>query len=219
MNLDKIFQNESTIVKGFKYWLSFPSGKEEDNIWRDFPLFNEEVDLINKKEWYEAPHVPSIYSDHEEIIENAGFDGPTETYYEENLDSGDFESKMNTSADLPSDNGELKLNITIDTKYPPSGENNACLVEYFVEASIDYDVPGGVDFLPRFLARPLNRFFKWAYIKILAEEQIEYDGEWAREKVNHYFQHLRKYHGEEPLQAKSRRARFKPAIEDGIFFQ
>jgi hypothetical protein len=126
---------------------------------------------------------------------------------------------MHADETLPSDNGEFRLEMLLETKNPPSGENDACLIEYFVKGKIRYDIPQGITFLPRIIARPLNRFFKWAFFKWIGEEQIEYDGEYAQEKVNEYFQYLRKYHGEEPLQAKSRQAEFKPATEEGVFFQ
>jgi len=71
----------------------------------------------------------------------------------------------------------------------------------------------------RFLAYPINRFFKWAFVKYIGEELIDRDGEYARERTTEYFQYLRKYHGEEPTQTKTRQAEFKPVPEEGIFFQ
>jgi hypothetical protein len=196
--------------------------KEADDVWSDFHLFHDEwIEVMNKKEWYDSPNVPQIYTDHKKIVkQNMGLSRPFETFYYENADNGDFTSEMYVpGGDLPSGNGELRIEIDIDTQNPPSGENDACLVEYFVSGKIKYDVPGGIDFLPRFIAYPLNRFFKWAYLENMAEEQIEYDGEYARERINEYFQYIRKYHGEEPLQSKSRQAVFKPSVEDGVFFQ
>lgn len=196
---------------------------ERDDVWSGFELFHGDwVELMNKKEWYDAPHVPQIYKDHKKITrQNMEMDGrPFETFYYENADTHEFESNMWVEdGDLPSGNGKLRLYIEIGSKNPPSGENDACLVEYFVKARMKYNVPQGIDFLPRFLAYPLNRFFKWAFFQFIAEDQIEYDGEYAVERVNEYFQYLRKYHGEEPLQAKSRQAVFKPAVDEGVFFQ
>lgn len=196
--------------------------EEGDDIWSDFHLFHEDwIEVVNKKEWYEAPHVPQIYTDHKKIVkQNMGLNRPFEEFYFENLGSGSFASNMYVDGDgLPSGNGDFRIDIEIETQSPPSGENDAALVEYFVRGKLSYDVPQGVTFLPRFLAYPLNRFFKWAFLEFLAEEQIEYDGEYVRERVNEYFQYIRKYHGEEPLQAKSRQAAFKPSVEDGVFFQ
>ena len=199
---------------------------EKDDVWSDFHLFHGDwVEVVNKKEWYNSPHVPQIYTDHKKILkQNMQLCRPFETWYAERLDDGDFESHMEVGKfdelDLPSGNGSVRIDIEISLPGgPPSGENDACLVEYFVKGKLKYDVPGGIDFLPRFLAYPLNRFFKTAYLRYIAEEQIQYDGEYTREKVNEYFQYLRKYHGEEPLQAKSRQAHFKPAVDDGVFFQ
>jgi hypothetical protein len=202
--------------------------EEKDEVWSDFHLFHGDwIEVINKKEWYESPHVPQIYTDHKKILkQNMQLTRPFESWYQQKVDTGDFGSKMNvggegtSSLELPSGNGKYKIEIEISLPGgPPSGENDACLVEYFVKGSIQYDVPGGVSFLPRFIAYPLNSFFKWAFIEFIAEEQIEYDGEFVREKINEYFQYLRKYHGEEPMQAKSRQAVFEPSVEDGVFFQ
>lgn len=196
---------------------------ERDDVWSDFHLFHGDwIEIMNKKEWYDSPNVPQIYTDHKKIIkQNMQLKRPFEHWYQQKVDTGDFGSKMRVGGiPLPSGNGEYKIEIEISLPGgPPSGENDAALVEYFVKGEIKYDVPNGVTSLPRFLAYPLNRFFKWAFIEFIAEEQIEYDGEFVREKINEYFQYLRKYHGEEPLQAKSRQAVFKPAVEDGVFFQ
>lgn len=194
----------------------------KDDIWRNFHLFHDEwIEIINKKEWYDSPHVPQIYTDHKKIVKrNMGMNRPFEYFYFEHADSSSFESQMHIEDNgLPSGNGNFRLDVDIETQNPPSGENDACLVEYFVKGEVTYDIPQGIDFLPRFIAYPLNRFFKWAYLEFLAEEQIEYDGEYAQERVNEYFQYLRKYHGEEPIQTKSRQAVFKPSVEDGVFFQ
>ena len=202
--------------------------EEKDDVWSDFHLFHGDwIEVINKKEWYDSPHVPQIYTDHKKILkQNMQLTRPFESWYQQKVDTGDFGSKMNvggegsSNLDLPSGNGKYKIEIEISLPGgPPSGENDACLVEYFVKGSIQYDVPGGVTFLPRFIAYPLNSFFKWAFLEFIAEEQIEYDGEFVREKINEYFQYLRKYHGEEPMQAKSRQAVFEPSVEDGVFFQ
>lgn len=196
--------------------------EEKDDIWSEFHLFHDEwIEIKNKKEWYDSPHVPQIYTDHKKIVKrNMGMERPEEYFYFQHNDTSGFESKMwIEDGDLPSGIGEFRLDVDIETQSPPSGENDACLVEYFVKGEVKYDVPGGIDFLPRFLAYPLNRFFKWAYIEFVAEEQIEYDGEYAQERVNEYFQYIRKYHGEEPIQTKSRQAVFKPSVKDGVFFQ
>ena len=200
-----------------------------DDVWRDFHLFHGDwIQITNKKEWYDSPNVPQIYGDHKKILkQNMQLTRPFETWYAERLDDGDFESHMNvggegsSSLSLPSGNGKYKIEIEIGLPAgAPSGENDAATVEYFVKAHLKYtEIPDGVDFLPRFIAYPLNSFFKSVFLQFIAEEQIEYDGEFVREKVNEYFQYLRKYHGEEPLQAKSRQAAFKPAVEDGVFFQ
>jgi hypothetical protein len=199
--------------------------EEKDDVWSEFHLFHDDwIEVINKKEWYDAPQVPQIYKAHKKIVkQNMGMSRPFEKYYEEKVETGDFASEMRVDDgdSLPSGLGEFRLEIDISLPGgPPSGENDACNVEYFVRGKLNYDkVPGGIDFLPRFLAYPLNRFFKWAFIEFVAEEQIEYDGEYARERVNEYFQYLRKYHGEEPLQSKSRQAVYEPVVEDGVFFQ
>jgi hypothetical protein len=194
---------------------------EKDNVWHEFHLFNNEwVEIVNRLEWYDAPHVPQIYESHKKICrELMEMERPFESFYKENVDSGGFESHMHVEEELPSENGEFRLEMVLETKNAPSGENDACLIEYFVKGKIRYDIPKGIDFLPRIIAYPLNRFFKYAYYKWIGEEQVEYDGEYAREKVTEYFQHIRKYHGEEPIQAKSRQAKFQPVVEDGVFFQ
>jgi len=210
--------------KGRNEWEYKKFGEKHD-IWHEFDLFkgSEWVKLINKKEWYDSPNVPQIYTDHKKILkQNMQLNRPFETWYAERVDDGDFESRMYVDGDgLPSGNGNYRLNIEISLPSgAPSGENNAALVEYYVEGKMKYtNIPGGINFLPRIIAYPLNRFFKWAYLEFIGEEQMEYDGEYVREKVNEYFQYLRKYHGEEPLQAKTRQASYQPSVENGVFFQ
>lgn len=209
--------------KGLKYWLSFPDPENnpEDNIWHDFHIFDGHwIPIQNRQEWYESPNVPGIYSEHKYIFkQNMDMGRPEETYYEQNVDDGSFASNMYVTEGLPSGKGDLKIETEISTKYAPSGENNFCLVDYVVTTEIKYSMPKGVTFLPRIVARPLNRFFKKAFLKHIGEELIEYDGEYARERSNEYFQYLRKYHGEEPTQSKSRQSEFKPVPEEGVFFQ
>ncbi len=194
--------------------------QERDNIWSDFHLFDGHwIRVSNKVEWYESPNVPKIYAEHKYIFRNIDMGRPYEKFYMENLDSGEFASDMENSGDLPSGKGKFRIEPSIETKYPPSGDNDFCLVEYNVDARLKYSMPGGVSILPRFLAYPLNRFYKWAFLKFLGEEMIEHDGEFARQKLIEYFEYIRKYHGEEPVQSKTREASFKPAVEEGVFFQ
>jgi len=194
--------------------------KESDNIWSDFHIFDGQwIQLANKVEWYKSPNVPTIYKEHKYIFENIDMSLPYEEFYMENMDSGEFESQMSDTLALPSGKGELKLAPTIATKAPPSGENDFAFVEYNVDLHMKYNMPGGITFLPRVLAYPLNRFFKWAFIHYIGDDMIEYDGEFARNKLYEYFQYIRQYHGEEPMQSKTRESEFKPAVEDGVFFQ
>ena len=194
--------------------------EERDDIWSEFHLFQGHwVTIQNKVEWYQSPNVPTIYKEHKYVFRNIDMGRPYEKYYFQHQDSGDFEATMENTEGLPSGRGKLKINPTIATKAPPSGENDFGFVEYNVELDIKYDMPGGITVLPRILAYPLNRFFKWAFLMFIAEEMIEYDGEYAREKLYEYFQYIRKYHGEEPLQSKTRESSFKPAVEEGVFFQ
>jgi len=193
---------------------------ERDNIWSDFPIFNDEwIEIMSKKEWYKSPNVPAIYGEQGNIFGNVGLGSPYEESYSEDQDSGSFSSTISATGDLPSGKGSFKFKVDISTKSPPEGENDFALVEYEADAEISYDMPGGGTFMPRFLAYPLNRFYKWAFLKYIGEDMIEYDGEFARQKMYDYFQQLRSYHGEEPAQTKTREARFKPAIEEGEFFQ
>lgn len=207
-----------------KYWIvetPDPGGNPEDNIWSDLHLFDGEwVKIQNRVDWYESPNLPSIYQDHKYILkQNMGMTRPEETYYEQNVDSNAFKSDMYSETSLPSGKGDVRILTQIWTKTAPSGDNDFGMVEYLVTTKIKYDMPNGVTFLPRIVARPLNRFFKWAFINYIGEEMIEQDGEFAIEKAREYYQYVRKYHGEEPIQTKSRQAEFRPAPEEGIFFQ
>lgn len=214
--------SKSVIRQGLEYWFGFPNGKGKDNIWSDFHIFDGHwIHIQNRREWYESPNVPSIYADHKNIMkQNMGMDRPEENYYEQNVDDGGFASEMHAIEELPSGRGgKVKIETNISTKNPPSGENDFCMVEYVVDTYIKYDIPNGVTFLPRIIARPINRFFKWAFLNHIGEEIVEYDGEYARERTTEYMQYIRKYHGEEPTQTRKRQAAYKPSFEDGIFFQ
>lgn len=206
---------------GLMYWLDTPDVDGADNIWHDFHIFDGHwIQIENRKEWYESPNVPSIYGDHKNIMkQNMGMSRPEETYYKENVDDGGFESVMFALDDLPSGRGDLKIETHITTKSPPSGENDFCMVEYRANTFIKYNIPKGVGFLPRIISKPLNRFFKWAFLHHMGEEIVKYDGEYARERSAEYLQYIRKYHGEEPTQTKTRQAVYKPSFEDGVFFQ
>jgi len=150
---------------------------------------------------------------------NMGMGRPEENEFSQNVDNGEFSSEMHVIEGLPSGRGDVKIETNIGTKSPPSGENDFCLVEYVVDTHIRYNMPGGVNFLPRIIAIPINRFFKWAFLNYIGEEIVEYDGEYARERTTEYFQYIRKYHGEEPTQTRTRQAVYKPSFEDGVFFQ
>lgn len=214
---------DQDLISRLKYWFQTPDPDkdERDNIWSDFPIFNNKwVEIQNRVDWYESPNVPDIYKDHKYIMkQNMGMIRPEETYYQQNVDTNAFKSNMYSETDLPSGKGKVRLKTEIWTKNAPSGENDFAMVEYLVRTKIKYDMPQGATFLPRILARPLNRFFKWAFIKHIGEEMIERDGEFAMEKAIEYYQYIRKYHGEEPIQTRSRQAEFKPAPEEGMFFQ
>lgn len=214
---------EGAFASALNYWFGFPDPKknEDDNVWSDFHIFDGEwIKIQNRKEWYESPNVPQIYEDHKYIFDqNMGVGRPEEVYYQQNVDNGGFESIMFATEDLPSDRGKLKIKTHITTKNAPSGENDFCMVEYLVDTYIQYNIPKGVTFLPRIIARPLNRFFKWAFFNHIGEEIVEYDGEYARERTTEYLQYIRKYHGEEPTQTKTRQAVYKPSYDEGIFFQ
>lgn len=213
--------SKSAVRKSLEYWFGFPDGSGKDNIWSDFHIFDGEwIHIQNRREWYESPNVPGIYEDHKNIMkQNMGMGRPEENFFKQNIDDEGFASTMIAIEGLPSGRGEVKIETNIDTKNPPSGENNFCMVEYVVNTYIKYNIPNGVTFLPRIIARPLNRFFKWAFFNYIGEEMVEYDGEYARERTTEYAQYVRKYHGEEPTQTKTRQAEYKPSFEDGIFFQ
>ena len=215
--------DEGWLTSRLNYWFGFPEPDEHepDNIWSRFHIFdNQWIKIYNRKDWYESPNVPAIYEDHKYIFnQNMSMGKPEETYYKQNVDNGAFESIMEVSEELPSGKGEVKIETHITTKNAPSGENDFCMVEYLVDTYIKYDMPNGITFLPRIIARPLNRFFKWAFLNFIGEEIVEYDGEYARERTTEYMQYVRKYHGEEPTQTKTRQAAYKPSFEDGIFFQ
>ena len=214
---------KETFLDKIAYWFKTPSpgSDHRDNIWSDVHIFDGEwVELVNRLEWYESPNVPTIYEEHKYLMkENMNMTRPFEEYYYQNVDSNEFESRMRCPMSLPSGRGEYKITTRLRTKSPPSGENNFCLIEYWSMVEMKYDMPQGIDFLPRLVSRPLNRFFKWAFMKYIGEEMIEYDGEYAREKLMEYIQYVRKYHGEEPTQTKTRQAHFEPDPEEGVFFQ
>ncbi|MFB6180413.1 MAG: hypothetical protein ABEJ93_00910 [Candidatus Nanohalobium sp.] len=205
------------------YWFETPSpgSDESDDIWSDFHLFSGEwIELMNRLDWYEAPRVPTLYEKHKAIMsENMDMTRPFEEYYYQNVDSNDFESHMRCEMPLPSGRGSYRIKPLIKTKSPPSGENDFAFVEYWMKLEVTYDIPNGVTFLPRIVARPLNRFFKWAFIQFVAEEMVERDTEYAREKLNEYVRYVRKYHGEEPTQSRTRQVEFKPMPEEGKFFE
>jgi len=218
---------KSTLEKvwksGLDKLLGFPDPEENDmdNVWSDMHVFNNEWTLVkNRMEWYESPNVPQIYQDHLYIFDkNLELEKPDETYYYQNVDTDEFESDMIMEDDLPSNRGEMRFKIKVRTKYAPSGENNFAMVSYIVDTEIKYDTPKGVKFLPRFLALPLNFIYRWLFMHVIAEEMLERDGEYAIERTRDYYQYLRKYHGEEPTQTKSRQAEFTPIPEDGVFFE
>jgi hypothetical protein len=57
-------EEDETFLDKVAFWFRTPEPdkKDEDNIWRDFHLFDGEwVELVNRLEWYESPNVPSIY--------------------------------------------------------------------------------------------------------------------------------------------------------------
>ncbi|MFP4038743.1 MAG: hypothetical protein ACLFTA_03095 [Candidatus Nanohaloarchaea archaeon] len=210
-------------------WFHFPGTykiedeerfKERDSLWSDIHLFQGDwVTIQTKLEWYESPNVPTIYKEHKYVFGNIDMGRAYEKFYYEHRDTGEFEAVMDNSEDLPSDKGSLRITPSIKTKAPPGGENNFAFVEYQVDLDIKYDMPSGIQLLPRILAYPLNKLFKKAFMSFIAEEMVEYDGEYARQRLYDYFQYIRKYHGEEPLQSKTRESEFKPAVKDGVFFQ
>ncbi len=222
---DKILEKTLDYLKNGRltYWFRTPDpgNDESDDIWSDHPIFgHHKVEIRNRAEWYESPNVPTIYADHKHLFKNMDMSRPEETYFYQNVDSNDFRSKMETSAHLPSHQGEVILETRIRTKTPPSGENEFALVEYFARVYVEYEeIPGGITFAPRILARPLNRFFRWAFLKYVGKEMIEEDGNFARAKLQQYFQYLRKYHGEEPLQTKTRLQGAEDIPENQRFFE
>lgn len=211
------------VLEPVLYWFRLPKPGEDhdDDIWGHHPVFNQGwVKIKNRLEWYESPHIVEIYEDHKKIFDiNMGINQPTENFYFEHVDKGGFRSQLESTGELPSGLGEFKIHSRIRTQTPPSGDNNFGLVEYSVTLSVEYSAPEGVKWLPRILARPLNNFFKWAYVQYVAEELLHHDGEYAQEKLNEYFQYLRKYHGEEPLQSKTRQELYEPPTEEGTFFE
>lgn len=212
-----------SVKEDLMYWLKPPQPHKDpgDNIWHDFHIFDGEwIDIMNRTDWYESPNVPSIYEDHKYIFkQNMGMNRPEETFYSQNVDTNEFHSVIECEEDLPSGHGKMMIETDIETGYAPSGENNFAKGEYLVTTKIKYEMPKGIDFLPRLIARPLNSFFRWAFLNYIGEEMIERDGEYARERTFEYFNYVRKYHGEEPIQTKTRQAEFKPSPEEGIFFQ
>ncbi|MFB6204248.1 MAG: hypothetical protein ABEJ75_01245 [Candidatus Nanohaloarchaea archaeon] len=212
-------------------WLHTPGTSEpeglddyfskKDDIWHHHELFQGETEIMNKAEWYDSPNVIGIYKDHKYVFkQNMGIGGPDETFYFQNVDSREFESVMEVSESLPSGHGSLRLETDISTKNPPDPDNNDfALIEYWVSVYVDYSLPGGIDFLPRILAYPLNRFFRGAFERFILEEIVLRDTEYARERLSEYFDIIRKHHGEEPIQTKTRQEAYTPGPEERRFFQ
>ena len=195
--------------------------EERDDIWAEEHLLDSGwQEIQNKVEWYESPQVITIYEEHKYIFNtNMEIEKPHEKFYYQNVGSDDFESIMIVTEDLPSGLGELKLKTDISTQTPPSGDNEFANVEYFVTLEVRYNrLPSGITFLPRILAHPLNGFFKRLYENNILEEEVEYDLEYARERMMEYYDYIRKYHGEEPVQTKTTREEYEPGNE-GPFFQ
>ena len=211
------------------YWFRTPKPheNEKDDIWSDHPVFNSgDIEVTNRVEWYESPNIPSIYGDHKHIFtKNMDLKRPEETFYYQNVDSNEFRSEMKVgdghfgTPELPSETGHFYIKIRIRTKTPPSGENEAALVEYFARVFVEHHAPQGITMLPRIIARPINRFFTWAFNRYIGGEAIEEDGEYARQKLTEYFQYLRKYHGEEPVQTKTRLEEPPEVPEEGKFLR
>jgi hypothetical protein len=206
---------------GFWLGLPNPANNPEDDVWSDFELFSGEWRTIqNRKEWYESPNVPNIYADHKYIFDkNMEMNKPEEIYYKQNVDSNEFESKMDCDEDLPSGWGSMRISTHLTTKTPPSGENDFCMIQYVVETKLRYEMPHGIRFLPRILAHPLNDMFRVFFYQFFAEERVEYDGEYAIERTREYFDYIRRYHGEEPTQTRTHQNEFAPTTEEGPFFQ
>lgn len=212
-------------------WFHFPGTEkseweeerfhEIDDIWHHEEIFSGEKFLVeNKTEWYESPNVPSVYAEHKYIFNNnMGISKPFEKYYEQNVDSGGFRSTLVADDHLPSGRGKLTIETDIKTKSPPSGDNNFAMVDYSVELFVEYDLPDGIKFLPRFLAHPLNKLFQRYFLNYIGEEMLEYDIEYARERLIEYYEYIRKYHGEEPVQTRSRRESFEPGTDNRTFFE
>lgn len=193
---------------------------EADDVWHHEEIFNGDYHLIESSiEWYESPNVPTVYTDHKYIFnQNMGMGKPTEKYYEQNVDSDDFKSNMIIREGLPSERGKLKIDTTVKTKSSPSGENNFAMVDYSVKLFIKYSEVDGIEWLPRFIANPLNSLFRYYFVRYIGEEMLEYDIEYSRERMIEYFDYLRKYHGEEPVQSKTRQEHFETPWE-GTFFE
>jgi len=195
---------------------------ERDDIWHDEEIFSGEEILIESiTEWYSSPNVVTIYTDHKYLLnQNLGMGKPHEQFYYQNVDDGDFESEMHVDEGLPSGQGRLKIQTVLSTKSPPSGENNFAMMDYSSELYVVYDSISsiqGIKFLPRLIAYPLNSMFRYYYVNYIGEEQVNYDIEYARERFNEYFQYIRKYHGEEPAQSRSRQSDFVPAHQETFF--
>ncbi len=222
-NYNKAFNGLKKVLDPITYWFRFPkSSDSNDDLWHHHPVFTGDwVKIKNRLEWYESPYIVDIYGDHKKIFNvNMGMGKPSEKFYYQHVDDNGFRSQMESTDELPSGLGELKIHTRLRTKVPPSGENDFGMIEYSVTLMVKYDhVPDGIMRMPRILSRPLNRFFKWAYVKYVAEELIHHDGEYAQEKLNEYFQYIRKYHGEEPLQSKTRQELYTPPTEEGTFFE
>ena len=191
-----------------------------DSVWHHDEIFNGDEHLIESTtEWYESPNVVTVYTDHKYIFnQNMSMDKPTEKYYEQNVDTDEFKSNMIAEESLPSQRGKLKIDTTVKTKAPPSGENNFALMDYSVKLFIKYNTVDGIDWLPRIIANPLNSMFRYYFIRFIGEEMLEYDIEYSRERVVEYFQYLRKYHGEEPVQTRTSQQSFETPFE-GTFFE
>lgn len=212
---------DKSFIDRIAYWFKTPDPDEDDHddIWHHEEIFSGDwVEIQNRAEWYESPNVVTVYKDHKYILDqNMEMGKPDETFYFQNVDSREFKSVMEVKEDLPGGWGELMLQITPKTKSPPSEDNDFAMMEYFVSLKIRYDLPPGVKFLPRIIARPLNSFFQRVFEKYVLEEVLEYDIEYARERLIEYYDYIRKYHGEEPIQTKSRQTAYHPMDEHRFF--
>ncbi|MFB6203054.1 MAG: hypothetical protein ABEK01_01035 [Candidatus Nanohaloarchaea archaeon] len=197
-------------------FLETPDG----TVW-EAPLFaGEWTELQNKLEWYESPQIVQIYEGHKQLLsQNMDLGSPTETHFEQNIDSGGFGSTMHVTDELPSGRGEMKLEIEIETQIPPSGDNNYGTVEYIGHVYVRYDLPSGISFLPKIIANPLNRFFRRVFEETILEGILVHDTEYARERLADYFNYLRKYHGEEPVQTKTNQLLHENFPEEREFFE